>query len=153
MNLFQQWKSDSDYHDQNENTIISDNNIEKHCSNENSEEDESPDDVGLLKMKHLEITWHYSVIFNKDLAFMIKASEFWKKTLAKKIVIIRSLWMIKLLLSGPTLESKSMCAIYQKKGKKGQNIWKFGQKCTKFENILKEGRWLYVIITLHKLPK
>ena len=84
---------------------------------------------------------------------MIKASEFWKKTLAKKIVIIRSLWMIKLLLSGPTLESKSMCAIYQKKGKKGQNIWKFGQKCTKFENILKEGRWLYVIITLHKLPK
>ena len=26
---------------------------------------------------------------------------------------------------------------FQKKGKKGQNIWKFGQKCTKFENILK----------------
>ena len=23
------------------------------------------------------------------------------------------------------------------RGKKGQNIWKFGQKCTKFENILK----------------
>ena len=29
-----------------------------------------------------------------------------------------------------------MRAIFQKKGKKGQNIWKFG-KCTKFENILK----------------
>ena len=28
----------------------------------------------------------------------------------------------------------------QKKGNKGQNIWKFGQKCTKIENILKKGR-------------
>ena len=27
----------------------------------------------------------------------------------------------------------------QKKGRKGQSIWKFGQKCTKFENILKKG--------------
>ena len=32
-----------------------------------------------------------------------------------------------------------MCAIFQKRAKKGQNIWKFGQKCTKFENILKKG--------------
>ena len=29
-----------------------------------------------------------------------------------------------------------------KKGKKEQNIWKFGQKCTKFDNILKKGRGL-----------
>ena len=28
-----------------------------------------------------------------------------------------------------------------KKGKKGQNIWNFGQKCIKFENSLKKGRW------------
>ena len=28
-----------------------------------------------------------------------------------------------------------------KKGKKEQNIWKFGQKYTKFENILKKGRY------------
>ena len=39
--------------------------------------------------------------------------------------------------SGPILESKSMCAIFQKKGKKmfkkGQNTWKFGQKCTKLQ--------------------
>ena len=34
---------------------------------------------------------------------------------------------------------KGMRAIFQKKGKKAQNIWKFGQKCTKFENILKKG--------------
>ena len=27
-----------------------------------------------------------------------------------------------------------------KKGKKGQNIWKIGQKSTKFEDILKKGR-------------
>ena len=41
-----------------------------------------------------------------------------------------------------------MHAIFQKKGKKGakknvkkgQNILKFGQKCTKFENILKKSR-------------
>ena len=32
-----------------------------------------------------------------------------------------------------------MRAIFQKKGKKGQNVWKFRQKCTKFENISKKG--------------
>ena len=39
----------------------------------------------------------------------------------------------------------------QKNVKKGQNIWKFGQKCTKFENILKKGRWLHAIIACNKL--
>ena len=45
-----------------------------------------------------------------------------------------------------------MCAILQKKGKKGeknvkkgQNIWKFGKKCTKFENISTKCRWLHAI--------
>ena len=38
---------------------------------------------------------------------------------------------------GPILASKGTCAIFQKKGKKGQNIQTFEQKCTKFENILK----------------
>ena len=45
---------------------------------------------------------------------------------------------------GPILQSKYMRAIFGKKGKsraknvkKGQNIWQFGQKCTKFENNLK----------------
>ena len=38
-----------------------------------------------------------------------------------------------------------------KKGKKGQAIWKFGQKGTKFENILKKGRWLGAIIARIKL--
>ena len=38
-----------------------------------------------------------------------------------------------------------------RKGKKGQNIWKFGQKYTKFENILKKGRQLHVILTYNKL--
>ena len=33
-----------------------------------------------------------------------------------------------------------------KKGKKGQNIWKFEQKCTKFENIFKSDWWLRAII-------
>ena len=50
----------------------------------------------------------------------------------------------------PTIESKVMRAIFQKKakngkqmlkkGKKGQNIWKFGTKCRKFENILQNYR-------------
>ena len=39
--------------------------------------------------------------------------------------------------SGPILESKGMHPIFQKKGKKGQNIWNYGQKCIKFENILR----------------
>ena len=43
-------------------------------------------------------------------------------------------------IAGPILESRGMRAIFQKKSKKGQNIRKLGQKCTKFENILKEGR-------------
>ena len=30
-------------------------------------------------------------------------------------------------------------------------MWKFAQKCTKFENILKNGRWLYAIIIPNKL--
>ena len=34
--------------------------------------------------------------------------------------------------AGSILESKDMHAIFQKKGKKGQNILKFGQKCAKF---------------------
>ena len=45
-----------------------------------------------------------------------------------------------------------MRAISQKKGKIGQNVWKFGQKYAKFENILKEnGRWLRAIIACNKL--
>ena len=39
--------------------------------------------------------------------------------------------------TGPIQESKGMWAIFQEKGQKRQNIWKFGQKCTKFENTLK----------------
>ena len=68
----------------------------------------------------------------------------------------------RILYAGPILESKGMHAIFQKKGKKrqkkmskkgkkGQNIWKFGQKYTKFENILKKGRRLHVILTYNKL--
>ena len=49
--------------------------------------------------------------------------------------------------SGPILESKGMCDF----SGKGQNIWKVGQKCTKFENILKEDRWLCEIIAHSKL--
>ena len=40
-----------------------------------------------------------------------------------------------------------------KKGKKGQNIWKFEQKYTKFENILKKGWWLRAIIAQNKLQE
>ena len=38
-----------------------------------------------------------------------------------------------------------------KKGKKGQNIGKFGQKCTNFGNILKKGGWLCGIIAHNKM--
>ena len=49
------------------------------------------------------------------------------------------------------LGSKDMRVIFQKKGKKWQNIWKFGLKCTKFKNILKKNRWLRAIIAQNKL--
>ena len=43
------------------------------------------------------------------------------------------------MFTGPILESKGMLAIFQKKkGKKGQNILKFGQKCKKTKVILKK---------------
>ena len=47
------------------------------------------------------------------------------------------------------LESKDMHVIFQKKGKKGKkgkNIWKFWQKCTTFENILKKGSLMHASI-------
>ena len=37
-----------------------------------------------------------------------------------------------------------------KKDKKGQNIWKLGQKCTKFENTLKRGSLICVTIACMK---
>ena len=55
------------------------------------------------------------------------------------------------LQPGPIIESKGIHEIFQKKGKKGQNIWKFGQNCTKHENIMKKGRWFHVIISCNKL--
>ena len=51
----------------------------------------------------------------------------------------------------PILESKGMRAIFQEKGKKGKNIRKHGQKCTIFENILKKGKWLSMIVTRNNL--
>ena len=54
-------------------------------------------------------------------------------------------------IAEPILESRGIRAIFQKKGKKGQYIWKLGQKSTKFEKILKEGRWLRAIIARNKL--
>ena len=39
---------------------------------------------------------------------------------------------------------------WQRNVEKGENIWKFVQKCTKFENILKRGRWLHAIIVHNK---
>ena len=52
------------------------------------------------------------------------------------------------------LESKSIHVIFQKRQKnvkKGQYIWKFGQKCTRFEIILKKGRRFRATIACSKL--
>ena len=49
-------------------------------------------------------------------------------------------------IAGPILE-RTFVWFYRKRAKKGQNIWKFGQKCTKFENILKKGNLMHVSIT------
>ena len=50
----------------------------------------------------------------------------------------------------PILEGKDMHVIYSEKGQKGQTVWKFGQKCTKFENILKKDSLVRVIIVRMK---
>ena len=56
--------------------------------------------------------------------------------------------------SRPILASKGRLRCFRKKVKdveKGQNIWEFVQECTKFENILKKGKWLHAIIARNKL--
>ena len=41
--------------------------------------------------------------------------------------------------------------IEQSNVKEGKNIWKFGEKYTKFENVLKKSRWFHAIIVRNKL--
>ena len=70
--------------------------------------------------------------------------------------MITSNWNLEnFVFAGLILESKDMRATFQKKGKKkdkkGQNIRKFGQKCTKLLNTLKKGRSLNAIIPRSKL--
>ena len=69
------------------------------------------------------------------------------------IIIISQAFVVKLqaFLLGPILESKGMLAIFQKKGKKGENIRKFGQNCTTFDNILKKGSLMLATIACMKL--
>ena len=43
-----------------------------------------------------------------------------------------------------------MRTIFQKKGQKGQNIWKFGQKCAKSESVLKKGSLMRATIACMK---
>ena len=78
----------------------------------------------------------------------------WMETFDVQKAWINLLLCTFLHLGGPILESKRMHTIFQKKdtkGKKGKNIWKFGQKSTKFENILKKGRWFCANIACNKL--
>ena len=89
--------------------------------------------------------WQEWSLLNKNVAIYISFHCF---SLFHHKVELKSF----LLLSGPILESKGMHAVFHtKKGKKGQSIWKFKQKYSKFESILKKGRLLYVIIACKKL--
>ena len=56
---------------------------------------------------------------------------------------------------GPILERKGMHVIFQKNSEKKRlkkvgNIWKFGQECTKFENIFKKGSLMCATIAIVK---
>ena len=52
------------------------------------------------------------------------------------------------VIAGPAVESNAydFSEKMEKKGQKGQNIWKFVQKCTEFENILIKGSLMYMTI-------
>ena len=50
----------------------------------------------------------------------------------------------------PILEGKDTHLTYSEKGQKGQTIWQFGQKCTKFENILKKDSLMHATIASMK---
>ena len=63
------------------------------------------------------------------------------------------LYLMKNVIWRPILESKGMCVIFQKKGKKGQKgttYLKIWQKCKKFENVLEKGSLMCATITLMK---
>ena len=69
---------------------------------------------------------------------------------SRQVKIYATKICVRKIISGPILESKNMCAIFQKKGKKGQNILKFVQKCVKFEFFLKKGNLMCATIAQMK---
>ena len=74
----------------------------------------------------------------------------------REIDMITSNWNLEnFVFAGPILEVRTCVRLFRKrakkKDKKGQNIRKFGQKCTKLLNTLKKGRSLNATIPRSKL--
>ena len=80
------------------------------------------------------------------LIFMINIYKNFKKLLYFYPFFFILKKMAKCLLWPLWPKVRACMRFFRKRGKKGQNIWKFEQKFKKFENILKKGRWWYAII-------
>ena len=99
------------------------------------------------------ITFHRCKYFHLVSLFLKNHVMFSADRLQNPFLIL--FFFVKIICAGPILKSKGVGVIFQKKStemlKKGQNIWEFGQKCTKFEYILKKGRRLRPTIEHNKL--
>ena len=99
------------------------------------------------------ILWHFSEIWSFNIQIfrfsVIKISK--KKCSTKSVTTTFDGVVLGIYFRIQGLFYKGHACDFLEKGQKGQNIWKFGQKCTKFENILKKGRWLSEIIACNKL--
>ena len=96
--------------------------------------------------------WH--ALFSCNIRFEIRPFTLLPTYCSPGCVVFRiSLLRYTKSKSGSILESKGMRVIFQKKGKKWQNIWKFRQKCTKFENILEKGSLMRTTIACMKQLK
>ena len=90
--------------------------------------------VTLLEIDHMEIFVTCEVVFSALRNIKVKINAIQHKVYPRKQGHVRNF---------PEKEQINV--------KKGQNIWKFGQKCLKFENFLKKWRWLHAIIAHNKL--
>ena len=108
-------------------------------------------------------------MYNICLERIIFSEEYWKlfwsllptsscKRASSRLPLASNFQNIFIYSRASILESKGMCVIFQKKDKKGQinvkkraTYLKMWGKYTKFENVLKKGRWLRAIMAHNKL--
>ena len=89
--------------------------------------------------------WHR--IFHANFAKFLR-TRFLQKTSGQ--ILLEEYWILLKTNQGLSWKVRACVWFFRKKAKKGQNIRKFGQKYTKFENILKNGNLMRATIACMK---